>query len=804
MRCHNIIILVLCLGAVLSNSSTIKADDTSTFVQTPNGTSVLAWIMDEMSQNDINKANEWATSEYPNALFLSDASRRYNCHAYAWYISDGGEVVWIDDEQAFWQDNSYVSVSTETEATKVSFGATYHSAETSTTSGWFISKWGGYPLMYHEASDCPYNASTLSYYKRNADNPAASIHGFSIIDGIARWKADSEFMTAEYLVEGRSGFEDQWHSVSRVDPAGPGWHTVDVSGTDVVLFRLIEKEKCGRRIIHGVATQRGKEIKERSSRSSFNTMKEKLSKLEEVRREQKGERFRSAVEGQTCVIFTPDSLSDEAELYVADYWRNIWGYNVIVDTIDGYPNDPDEFRDSLKASIADYAANGAFYFHLIGDANDWREFDGELTPSLWVSTWEQIRQNYLASGYPVGGQPEKDIIPTYVLPDTLPRDRNTAYYTPYIFSDMPYADIDNDSIPDVVVTRWPANSAADVMRLAFKMQYYHNGYFPDNQIYKIGFLVGDIDHDGEGDGAYAREVADSIEDVLPPGQDIVHLYESDYQIDADRNYAAANLWNNELPELLILISSFSNRSWPGNFFDQTLESGAFHMSMIEYFLNHTPLVIAGSCDGGDFARTEDPDFGTPIAEKFLLEEDKGAVAWLGPTAGSWQNGNDAIVRYTIEEIFADPYRPMAESWLVAIQRVFNDYKNQQGVLRTAMAYTFLGNPLSRFCHVLNIVDADEQTVPRKTLSLDQNTPNPFNPNTRISLTTTQTGQVSLKVYDVAGKLIRTLLNNNLRAGNHVVNWNGCNNAGAAVASGVYFCRLVTDEGTRAKKMVILR
>lgn len=776
-----------------------------TTVLTPKGTSVLAVIYEELTPEQIANANATAISEYENALFLSDASSTYNCHSYAWHISEGGNIVWINDPDSYWEDGSYNSVVVEALASKISYGPANHSAITTNTSGYFISKWGQYPLMYHEASDCPYDATDLSYYVKSGDNPAACLDGYSVVGDIARWKAVSEFKTKRYFIEGSNSAEGPWQLASNYDPVRPGWHSLDILGADKSYYRLIEEEVSGKRIVHGIASSRQLELSNHSSSAVIADIEQQLadSKKEWIDGTDNG--LQDMGEGQTCVIFTSADLNTTVEAYVADYWRYVFGYTVIVETVDDFPIDPDNFRATLRSSIANHANGGVKYFHLIGDANDWREFGGDLTSSLWVSDWEQIRQNYLSSGYPPNGQPEKEIIPTYAIPDTLPRDRNTAYFTPYIFSDFCYSDVDADSIPDVVVTRWPASSTSDVMRLSLKMQNYNLGYDPDDQDFRIGFFVGDLDHDGAGDGQYAEDVADNIEALLPAGQEVVHLYESEWPVDADRNLAAANLWNCERPELLVIISSYSNRSWPGNFFDQTLLSGSFHMGMIEDDNGHTPLVIAGSCDGADYARTEDPDFGTPIAEKFLFEEGKGAVAWIGPTIGSWQEANGVIVEYIVQEIYSDLSRPIAESWLIAMQRIFTDYQNQRDIFRTAMAYAFLGDPISRLSHVIDpITDSDSESENQHKLALDQNSPNPFNPYTRISFTIPMADLVDIRIYNVAGKLVKKLLSEELPAGRHAISWNGNNDSGVKVASGIYFCRMITSGGTKTRKMVILR
>mgnify|MGYP001824098225 FL=1 len=86
----------------------------------------------------------------------------------------------------------------------------------------------------------------------------------------------------------------------------------------------------------------------------------------------------------------------------------------------------------------------------------------------------------------------------------------------------------------------------------------------------------------------------------------------------------------------------------------------------------------------------------------------------------------------------------------------------------------------------------------------RNYPNPFNPSTTIEFGIPEASHVDLRVYDVAGRLVRTLLNERTEAGNHEVVWNGTDESGSTVSSGVYFYRLIADEVTVTRKMVLLR
>jgi hypothetical protein len=88
--------------------------------------------------------------------------------------------------------------------------------------------------------------------------------------------------------------------------------------------------------------------------------------------------------------------------------------------------------------------------------------------------------------------------------------------------------------------------------------------------------------------------------------------------------------------------------------------------------------------------------------------------------------------------------------------------------------------------------------------LHQNYPNPFNAETQIRFSLKRAGPVSLKIYTITGALIRTLVAGDLTGGEHRTAWNGADDQGRALASGVYFCRLETDGHSESKRMVLMR
>jgi len=85
-----------------------------------------------------------------------------------------------------------------------------------------------------------------------------------------------------------------------------------------------------------------------------------------------------------------------------------------------------------------------------------------------------------------------------------------------------------------------------------------------------------------------------------------------------------------------------------------------------------------------------------------------------------------------------------------------------------------------------------------------NYPNPFNPVTTISFTAKQKGFATLNIYNLKGQLIKTLLKDNILSGEHKLIWDGKDNQGNNVASGVYLYKLNMNGSSQIKKMLLLK
>ncbi len=167
---------------------------------------------------------------------------------------------------------------------------------------------------------------------------------------------------------------------------------------------------------------------------------------------------------------------------------------------------------------------------------------------------------------------------------------------------------------------------------------------------------------------------------------------------------------------------------------------------------------------------------------------------------SWTVEADEIVLgYRIYRTGPDGVeRPLSAGLIEPARRSFADHETGAG---------------TRYTYQLAAVHADgEETrsfalsveTPPLALALGQNVPNPFNPATTIPFVLDAASHVQLRVYDVRGAVIATLVDGMLPEGRHTIAWNGRNSAGRPVSSGTYLYGLVAGKQRLSRKMVLVR
>ena len=91
------------------------------------------------------------------------------------------------------------------------------------------------------------------------------------------------------------------------------------------------------------------------------------------------------------------------------------------------------------------------------------------------------------------------------------------------------------------------------------------------------------------------------------------------------------------------------------------------------------------------------------------------------------------------------------------------------------------------------------------IPFDQNYPNPFNPSTTIGYQIPEDNtRVQIVIYNMTGQIVKTLVDQNQNAGVYKIVWNGTNNSGMRVSSGVYFYRFAAGKFVQVKKLLLLK
>ena len=97
-----------------------------------------------------------------------------------------------------------------------------------------------------------------------------------------------------------------------------------------------------------------------------------------------------------------------------------------------------------------------------------------------------------------------------------------------------------------------------------------------------------------------------------------------------------------------------------------------------------------------------------------------------------------------------------------------------------------------------------QPIVAQEFSLANNYPNPFNPSTTINFVVPKSANVTLFVYNTLGQKVNTLVNENMPQGQHSVVWNGRNDAGQILPTGLYFYTLKSENISLTKKMLLVK
>lgn len=174
-----------------------------------------------------------------------------------------------------------------------------------------------------------------------------------------------------------------------------------------------------------------------------------------------------------------------------------------------------------------------------------------------------------------------------------------------------------------------------------------------------------------------------------------------------------------------------------------------------------------------------------------------------PVSGTYdlkiELGSDGVVHFAIDDVsdytnalsnFAPPVWSDTTHWDLA-----SEYHIQINVYSTnTKVYDVWDSPQ---------IPTSVADLPSIGLFL-QNYPNPFNPRTTMSFMLPANVYAEMKIYDVKGRLVKTLLGKTMEAGRHTLTWEGKDNRGLSVPSGIYFCKLTAGNDSETRKIIVIR
>jgi hypothetical protein len=230
---------------------------------------------------------------------------------------------------------------------------------------------------------------------------------------------------------------------------------------------------------------------------------------------------------------------------------------------------------------------------------------------------------------------------------------------------------------------------------------------------------------------------------------------------------------------------------------------------------HSPAIDAGDPDSG----LQDPDgsrgdMGFYGSHAFTMDQPQSPVNLVGSVSGgdvvlTWSpNPEGDLASYAVYCDSSAGFVPTVANFVTSVAA--GDTSVSLGPASGVAHYKIsaidaagYAGGYSNEAQVDGTTDARDPQLPLR-FHLYANTPNPFNPYTRIDFELDYARHVSVAIYDLAGRRVRHLVDSPMPAGRHSTLWDGRDQRGRRVASGVYFSRMQSDDRVQTRKMVMLK
>jgi hypothetical protein len=236
-----------------------------------------------------------------------------------------------------------------------------------------------------------------------------------------------------------------------------------------------------------------------------------------------------------------------------------------------------------------------------------------------------------------------------------------------------------------------------------------------------------------------------------------------------------------LPKLVELVTPIVDGE-PCSHFSEFETSEDYQAILIESFTGNGIEIVAGN-ELGVFTESGICVGGVVLTEDYPI----GLVAWMDNSRteelDGFEPGDKMVMRYW--DAGTDQ-----EYDVTMVVETGSDKFGESALIKVSLAVDLLS-------------DLASTAIPTE-YSLDQNYPNPFNPETTIRYAIPEAGTVKLSIYSLEGKLVKQLENGFKETGSYQVNWDGINESGESVSSGIYLYRLEVGNFSNVRKMIFLK
>lgn len=610
-----------------------------------------------------------------------------------------------------------------------------------------------------------------------ADNPA-SLEAFSVTrqpDSVrVEWTTGTEARTRLFLVQRAEGQGGPYATVLEVTPHGPGSYAVSDAGQSSGFYRLLEVETAGDTLLLADDEVREPFVVEPLSGPSPAAIDSISRRLQAEYPSLNHVQDIQPIYGITYV--GPSAWEDELQPLMS--LRQSQGHVVnfvSLESLGGWTG--------IQPYIIQAVPYGLWAACLVGRAEDsewWNQ------SQLWINGW--VRPAWPAN-------PQWNIISSWYQRDVADSQYvSMSWFRPYWNSDWPYGDVDGDSIPEIVVTRIPATTEAEVTTAAAKIIAFDNLNTSQG---RVAVLSQGRNFNGNS-GQQAIDQAESLAVRIPAPYTVSKLYDSEatqYTYTQRRSMFLSAV-GSTAPTTRVVAMTVTGTSTNRN-------NWHWYSRVQGDSWNSLPTnagicaVAAPTCELAGHDRRIDPAYGIGMDVTALtLYPDRGPAFIWGSGTGSTQPTNAPLGESFMAYAYQYGARSAADAALRTVRKIAVEnplWKYQ------ALSTAILGDPATRWPGMQIVTTDVADGEGSKRVFLASPYPNPSRGAVQLRFALARPAEVELSVHDVSGRKAGVVADQQYQAGSHTVHFDS-----NRLKSGLYFISLKVGTTVLTQKMIVLR